>query len=146
MVRRFSNQKTSMDETIEVVKLEKSGGCVDRDEAYMQQVREAQIREYFFGQAKNTLSPHIQVIDFSHLSIYKISESKCSPPLPPFTDISFITSVPLTTKKFSLRTPHIASSRRRTRRRIPASNLRESTTILSNAEFSPGNHAGKCQR
>lgn len=76
MVRRFNGQKTSTDETVEVVKLEKSGGCVDRDEGYMRQFRQAQIREYFFGDAKNTLSPHIQHVEFSQLSVYKFAESE----------------------------------------------------------------------
>jgi polyribonucleotide 5'-hydroxyl-kinase len=76
MVRRYNGQKNSTGETVEVIKLEKSGGCVDRDEGYMRQFRQAQIREYFFGDAKNTLSPHIQHADFSQLNIYKIAESK----------------------------------------------------------------------
>ena len=75
MVRRFNNQRTSTDEIVEVVKLEKSGGCVDRDESFMQQFRQARIREYFFGDARNILSPHIQHVDFSQLSIYKVTES-----------------------------------------------------------------------
>ena len=76
MLRRYSEQKTGTGAPIAVVKLDKSGGCVDRDEDYMRQLRQAQIREYFFGDAKNTLSPHTQQIDFSQLSIYKIAESK----------------------------------------------------------------------
>lgn len=75
MVRRFHRQNPSTAEIVEVVKLEKSGGCVDRDEEYMRQFRQAQVREYFLGDAKNTLSPHIQHVDFSQLSIYKIIES-----------------------------------------------------------------------
>ena len=75
MVRRFNGQKPSTTETVEVVKLEKSGGCVDRDEEYMRQLRQTQVREYFLGDARNTLSPHIQHVDFSQLSIYKIAES-----------------------------------------------------------------------
>lgn len=74
MVRRFNGQKTSSGEVIAVVKLDKSGGCVDRDEAYLEQFRQAQIREYFFGDAKSTLSPHTQQIDFSSVSIYKLAD------------------------------------------------------------------------
>ena len=74
MLRRFNGQKTSAGETIAVIKLDKSGGCVDRDEAYLQQIRQAQIREYFFGDAKSTLSPHTQQIDFSSTSIYKLAD------------------------------------------------------------------------
>lgn len=81
MLRRYNEQKTGTGSPIAVIKLDKSGGCVDRDEEYMRQLRQAQIREYFFGDAKNTLSPHTQLIDFSQLSIYKITESKFLPPI-----------------------------------------------------------------
>ena len=74
MLRRFSGQKTSAGETIAVIKLDKSGGCVDRDEPYLQQTRQVQTREYFFGDAKSTLSPHTQQIDFSSVNIYKLAD------------------------------------------------------------------------
>lgn len=76
MLRRFNGQKTSAGETIAVVKVDKSGGCVDRDEAFLQQFHQSQIREYFFGDANTTLSPHTQQIDFNQLSIYKLAERK----------------------------------------------------------------------
>ncbi|KAI9894989.1 MAG: Cleavage polyadenylation factor subunit clp1 [Vezdaea aestivalis] len=72
MVRRFDKKSTSTDESISVVKLDKSGGCVDRDDSYMSAVRSASIREYYFGDAKSTLSPHTQQVDFSQLSIFKV--------------------------------------------------------------------------
>jgi len=73
-MRRFSAHRTSAGEPISVVKLDKSGGCVDRDEGYLQQYRQAQIREYFFGDAKSTLSPHTQQVDFDQMSVYKLAE------------------------------------------------------------------------
>lgn len=76
MFRRYNGQKASTEDTIAVIKLDKSGGCVDRDDGYMKQYRQAQVREYFFGDAKNTLSPHTQLVDFSQLCVYKIAESK----------------------------------------------------------------------
>ncbi|MCJ1225041.1 Cleavage polyadenylation factor subunit clp1 [Toensbergia leucococca] len=75
MLRRFNGQKTSTDETISVIKLDKSGGCVDRDDGYQQHSRQAQVREYFFGDAKTALSPHTQQLDFSQLTIYKLAET-----------------------------------------------------------------------
>src|SRR5438045_579848 len=75
MVRRFDNYKTEKDEPITVTKLDKSGGCVDRDETYLHQIRQAQIKEYFFGDRRRTLSPQTQNIDFSALTIYQICES-----------------------------------------------------------------------
>lgn len=80
-----SASATHSDERISVVKLSKSGGCVDRDAAFMKSVNEAQIRSYFFGSAapstaaaalslsagssstKITLSPHTQQLDFDPL-------------------------------------------------------------------------------
>ena len=76
MLRKFNGHKTSAGETIAVIKLDKSGGCVDRDEAYLEQFRQSQIREYFFGDAKSTLSPHIQQIDFDSVRVYKLAECK----------------------------------------------------------------------
>lgn len=78
MVRRFDGHKTTNDDPITVIKLDKSGGCADRDETYLQQTRQAQIREYFFGDKRRTLSPHTQTVDFSSITIYKIRE--CKPP------------------------------------------------------------------
>ena len=75
MLRRFNNQKTSGGDSITVIKLDKSGGCVDRDESFRQHLQQAQIREYFFGDDKNPLSPHIQQIDFSQLSIWKLTNA-----------------------------------------------------------------------
>ncbi|ATZ55803.1 Bcclp1 [Botrytis cinerea B05.10] len=75
MLRRFSTHKTDNGEAITLVRLDKSGGCVDRDDAFMQQMREATIKEYFFGDAKRTLSPHTQVVNFDELSIYKVKEA-----------------------------------------------------------------------
>lgn len=74
MTRRFSSYKTANDETVTVVKLDKSGGCVDRDETYMREMREASIKEYFFGNEKSNLSPQTQQINFDDATIYKIRD------------------------------------------------------------------------
>lgn len=79
MLRKCNGLKTATGEMINVLKLDKSGGCVDRDEAYLDQFRQAQIRRYFFGDAKNNLSPHTQQIDFSSVTIYKLTECKSEP-------------------------------------------------------------------
>ncbi|KAK2624488.1 hypothetical protein QTJ16_006438 [Diplocarpon rosae] len=75
MQRRFSNYKTSTSESITLVKLDKSGGCVDRDEIFMQKTREAALKEYFFGDLKTTLSPHTQQLGFDDVLIYKVREA-----------------------------------------------------------------------
>ena len=79
MLRRYNGQSAGGNGPMVVIKLDKSGGCVDRDESYMKQFRHAQVREYFFGDAKTTLSPHTQQLDFDQLSIYKVAESQLSP-------------------------------------------------------------------
>jgi polyribonucleotide 5'-hydroxyl-kinase len=74
MGRRFSAFTTSTGEPITLVKLDKSGGCVDRDDGFMQETREGAIKEYFFGDSKSTLSPHTQQMGFDDVTIYKINE------------------------------------------------------------------------
>lgn len=97
MMRSYDNKPTSSasaaasDERISVVKLSKSGGCVDRDAAFMKGVRESQIRSYFFGNpipstasaalslssasstTNVTLSPHAQQLDFNSMVVYNVA-------------------------------------------------------------------------
>jgi polyribonucleotide 5'-hydroxyl-kinase len=94
MAKNYDNKPPSSasaaasDERISVVKLSKSGGCVDRDAAFMKSLRESQIRTYFFGisipstassalslsasssATKITLSPHAQQLDFDSFAVY----------------------------------------------------------------------------
>ena len=74
MSRRFVKHSSAGIELITVLKLEKSGGCVDRDRKYLQAMRQAQIREYFFGTSANPLSPHTQLTDFHETTIYKVKD------------------------------------------------------------------------
>ncbi|KAL8641219.1 MAG: hypothetical protein Q9228_001936, partial [Teloschistes exilis] len=52
MLRRFNGQRIGVSETTAVIKLDRSGGTVDRDEEYLRRFRQAQVREYFFGDPK----------------------------------------------------------------------------------------------
>ncbi|PKY03663.1 putative mRNA cleavage factor complex II protein Clp1 [Aspergillus campestris IBT 28561] len=93
MLKNYDNKPSSSasaaasDECISVVKLPKSGGCVDRDATFMNGLRESQIRTYFFGNpipstasaalslsasstTNVTLSPHAQQLDFNSLCLY----------------------------------------------------------------------------
>ncbi|KAH8602071.1 Pre-mRNA cleavage complex II protein Clp1-domain-containing protein [Bisporella sp. PMI_857] len=83
MHRRFLNYKTIRNEDLVIIRLDKSGGCIDRDEEYLRQTREAAIREYFFGDEKRTLSPHTQSVDINELTVYKVHEART-------TDASFL--------------------------------------------------------
>ncbi|KAL4821365.1 mRNA cleavage and polyadenylation factor clp1 [Aspergillus spinulosporus] len=98
MMKSYDNKPSSSassavsDERISVVKLSKSGGCVDRDAAFMKAVRESQIRTYFFGNpvpttassalsisssstTNVTLSPHAQQLDFDAIALYNYTTS-----------------------------------------------------------------------
>ncbi|KAM0435817.1 hypothetical protein ACHAPT_002708 [Fusarium lateritium] len=70
LTKRFGSERTSLGEPISVVPLDKSDGVVERDETFMQHVREAAIKEYFFGDTRRTLSPLIQQVDFDNVVVY----------------------------------------------------------------------------
>ncbi|KAB2110849.1 mRNA cleavage and polyadenylation factor [Alternaria gaisen] len=73
--RKFS-ARTGGDpsETVFVIRLDKSGGCVDRSEEYMEALRHAQIKEYFFGKGDETLAPSSQMADAADLNIFRVIE------------------------------------------------------------------------
>ncbi|KIX08401.1 uncharacterized protein Z518_03057 [Rhinocladiella mackenziei CBS 650.93] len=83
MVKKFDGQPTvsrfsttsSPPETISVIKLAKSGGCVDRDETYMRALRAAQIKTYFYGNPRLSngisLQTRQQQVDFSTLTVWR---------------------------------------------------------------------------
>ncbi|KAJ5746147.1 hypothetical protein N7520_011329 [Penicillium odoratum] len=84
IVKQYDNKPSAsaaaavFDERISVVKLSKSGGCVDRDAAFLKKTRESQIRSYFFGNSAPsnalttaiTLSPSTLQVDFASLTVY----------------------------------------------------------------------------
>ncbi|KAL8719273.1 MAG: hypothetical protein Q9225_003703 [Loekoesia sp. 1 TL-2023] len=75
MQRRFNGLRMGTNEMTTVIKLDRSGGSVNRDDEYQRRYRQVQVREYFFGDSKVSLSPHTQQVDYSQLSVYKIPES-----------------------------------------------------------------------
>lgn len=77
--RKFSNRAT--EEAVNVIRIDKSGGCVDRSEDYMKALRHSQIREYFFGHGEDALAPSSMTADFSDLNIFRVIESTFPPPL-----------------------------------------------------------------
>jgi polyribonucleotide 5'-hydroxyl-kinase len=70
MKRRFP--PSNHERAVTVIRLDKSGGCVDRDEDFMRKLRQIQVREYFYGQPSMALSPTTQVVDFSQIAIFRI--------------------------------------------------------------------------
>lgn len=59
-----------------VIKVPRSGGCVDREPAYRRAVQAALINEYFYGSPKQPLSPYTVTVDYSTLCIYRVAEGK----------------------------------------------------------------------
>ncbi|OSS44176.1 hypothetical protein B5807_11246 [Epicoccum nigrum] len=71
--RRLSSRTD--DERVSVLRIDKSGGCVDRSLDYMKALRHAQIREYFFGHGEDALAPSSMSADFGDLNIFRVVES-----------------------------------------------------------------------
>ncbi|KAK0641323.1 Pre-mRNA cleavage complex II protein Clp1-domain-containing protein [Cercophora newfieldiana] len=69
--RRLAEEKTPLGEPIIVVPLERSDGVAERDEQFTRTIRDAAIKEYFFGDAKRTLSPSTQSVSFDDVAIFK---------------------------------------------------------------------------
>lgn len=76
--RKYANSTPLSYESVSVIRLDKSGGCVDCSEAHMKALRHAQIRAYFFGHGEAALAPHSQSASFDELNIFKISEGTLS--------------------------------------------------------------------
>ncbi|KAK4125658.1 hypothetical protein N657DRAFT_642397 [Parathielavia appendiculata] len=72
--RRLGNERTAHGEAITFTLLDKSEGVAERDKEFMKFAREAAIKEYFFGDAKRTLSPFTQSVGFDDVAIYKIPD------------------------------------------------------------------------
>lgn len=70
LTRKFAANK-SPEETVTVLKMTKPGGAVERDNAFMKQLRTQQTRQYFFGSSKESLNPHSHTFGFNDLDIYR---------------------------------------------------------------------------
>ncbi|KAK4494873.1 hypothetical protein PRZ48_014229 [Zasmidium cellare] len=70
LTRKFGTN-ISPEETVTVLKMTKPGGAVERDNAFMKQLRTQQIRQYFFGSSKESLNPHSHTFGFNDLDIYR---------------------------------------------------------------------------
>lgn len=63
---------------VEIVKLYKSGGVVNRNSKYRSRTRVLKTKEYFYGPA-NDLSPHASVSNFSDLQVFRIGGGPQAP-------------------------------------------------------------------
>lgn len=118
LARRFATPAAGADpsDAVRVLKLPKSGGCVDRDAVYLRALRQAQIRAYFFGSPANPLSPYTQLVDADAVHIFRMSDRECLVPRFPLFRalVSHLTSP----RSASQRRPgrHLPPRRRRRRR------------------------------
>lgn len=69
--RLFIDLKKRFKDKVTIVKVPKSGGCVERDDAFLRQVQQKSIREYFYGTSKTVLSPYTTHVDFSVVNVFK---------------------------------------------------------------------------
>nr|XP_043615202.1 protein CLP1 homolog [Erigeron canadensis]XP_043615203.1 protein CLP1 homolog [Erigeron canadensis]XP_043615204.1 protein CLP1 homolog [Erigeron canadensis]XP_043615205.1 protein CLP1 homolog [Erigeron canadensis] len=74
MLKEALKQKPNVD----VVKLQKSGGVVSRNQKFRLNSRSQRIREYFYG-LSNDLSPHSSTANLSDLAIFKIGGGPQAP-------------------------------------------------------------------
>ncbi|KAK3389232.1 Pre-mRNA cleavage complex II protein Clp1-domain-containing protein [Podospora didyma] len=72
--RVFAQETTPLGEVISILMLEQSDGVQQRDKHFAQFTREAAIKEYFFGDAKRTLSPSTQSVSFDEVAIFKLPD------------------------------------------------------------------------
>ncbi|KAK3294466.1 Pre-mRNA cleavage complex II protein Clp1-domain-containing protein [Chaetomium fimeti] len=72
--RRFENERTLHGEVVTLIFLDKSDGVAERDKDFMKFTREAAIKEYFFGDAKRTLSPFTQSVGFDDVAVFRTPE------------------------------------------------------------------------
>ncbi|EME78900.1 uncharacterized protein MYCFIDRAFT_157593 [Pseudocercospora fijiensis CIRAD86] len=70
MARRFGGNKLP-DEAVQVLRITKPGGAVERDNAFMKQLRAQQIRQYFFGSSKESLNPRSHYVPFTEVDIFR---------------------------------------------------------------------------
>ncbi|KAG9301273.1 hypothetical protein G9A89_012656 [Geosiphon pyriformis] len=64
---------------LNVLKLSKSGGVVNRDKAFRRQIQMRKIREYFYGSIKCELSPYSSLINFHDITIYRVGVGSLAP-------------------------------------------------------------------
>ena len=63
---------------VQVWKVPKSGGVVERPPEYRRKSRDARIREYFYGPGGD-LSPHSQTMTFGQVSIFRVGSGPRAP-------------------------------------------------------------------
>ncbi|CAA93606.1 mRNA cleavage and polyadenylation factor clp1 [Schizosaccharomyces pombe] len=65
---------------LSVVKVSSSGGCIDREEEWIQQFQARCIKQYFYGDDRMPLSPLSMIVDSTQLVVYRVLEASESGP------------------------------------------------------------------
>jgi len=76
--RLFSDLTREYGSKLKVMKLAKSGGVVTRDVTFRKKTRKNKIKHYFYG-PHNDLCPHITIVDFKDVVIYKVGGGPQAP-------------------------------------------------------------------
>lgn len=63
-------------DTLTVLKVKSSGGCVDREPSFIRSLQSLSIKEYFYGSVKQPLDPYSVTVDYSQIVVYRVSEEK----------------------------------------------------------------------
>ena len=71
MMRKYEQRKD-----LTIVKVAKSGGCVELEDSYFEDAQRHAIRDYFYGDVRFPLTPYSYVIDFVRLHVYEITTGK----------------------------------------------------------------------
>lgn len=85
MVKKYKNKQQ-----LTVLKVPKSGGCVDRDDVTMRQIQKQMIHDYFYGTLTHPFAPYTFTVDYSTLTVYRIADEEDQAMLPVGTDTASI--------------------------------------------------------
>ncbi len=72
----LSKKVASLPSPPEIIKLNKSGGAVEKDIAFMKSYSHSKVKQYFFGDPVYPLSPFSTSIAFDDLLLLRIGEGK----------------------------------------------------------------------
>lgn len=69
MARRFGDRPG-----MAVVKLARSGGAVEINDSYLDQIQNHITKKYFYGEMKNILSPVSRTLDFKSIRVFRLAQ------------------------------------------------------------------------
>ncbi len=71
MIKKYDGQRG-----MTVIKVPKSVGVVGRESSYLRQVQRASFKRYFYGDARQNLSPFSLSVDFADMALFKVDEAQ----------------------------------------------------------------------